>query len=414
MSLLIFLSLLVTKLHPSAPIVLGLPWLRSTNPTIDWSALSLTFKTGPRSALPSLALARACSTAALRHQDIISNLSPAFDSIPELRTASGPSIPTKVVLIMKMTSSVKLGPFSSNSAPPLGSIPWNRPGFVPPELMHSWDPLSPWFSASDKFSPTAGGVPTPATIFPLLQEDHVNNHLSLGVPPPNTDTRTLCQVEVIPCKSEGIEPFNLVNSPPGQVEDASSHPINSPSGPVEDASSHMVNFPPCQVGVYTRKSEGIEPFTLVNSPPGQVEDASSHTVNSPPYQVGVYPRKSEGIEPFNLVNSLPGQVEDADVSSHMVNSPPCQVRALPSHLINSPSGSLGVSSPVSCTVPASVSDRCNHQAVPQSSLRRRRMAPCDSVWTSITSTRLLERISSRFHLSPTSSTNWAARRSTPS
>src|SRR5882724_4511618 len=57
------LSLLVTKLHPSALIILGLQWLRSTNPTIDWSALSLTFKTGPRSALPSLALARACSTA---------------------------------------------------------------------------------------------------------------------------------------------------------------------------------------------------------------------------------------------------------------------------------------------------------------------------------------------------------------
>src|SRR5882724_6661998 len=41
------LSLLVMKLHLSAPIVLGLPWLRSTNPTINWSALSLTFKTGP-------------------------------------------------------------------------------------------------------------------------------------------------------------------------------------------------------------------------------------------------------------------------------------------------------------------------------------------------------------------------------
>src|SRR5882724_9487514 len=50
--------------------------------------------------------------------------------------------------------------------------------------MHLWDPLSPWFSMSDKFSPTAGGVPTPATIFPLLQEDHVNNHVYLGVPPP--------------------------------------------------------------------------------------------------------------------------------------------------------------------------------------------------------------------------------------
>src|SRR5882724_8274603 len=159
--------------------------------------------------------------------------------------------------------------------------------------MHSWDPLLPWFSASDKFSLTAGGVPTPATTFPSLLKAHVNNHISLGVPPPNTDMRTPCHIEVTPRKSEGIEPFTLVNSPPGQVE---------------DTSSHMVNSPPCQVGVYPRKSEGIEPFTLVNSPPGQVEvpsshpintpsgqveDASSHTVNSPLCQVGVYPRKSE-------------------------------------------------------------------------------------------------------------------------
>src|SRR5882724_10495563 len=31
-------------------------------------------------------------------------------------------------------------------------------------------------------------VPTTATIFPLLGEDHVNSHIYLGVPPPNTDT----------------------------------------------------------------------------------------------------------------------------------------------------------------------------------------------------------------------------------
>src|SRR5882724_353254 len=133
------------KLHLSAPIILGLPWLQSTNLTIDWSALSLTFKTGPQSALPSLAMARACSMAALHHEDIISNIPPVFDSIPELCTSSGPSSPTKVVPISKPMSSVNLGPFSSNSVPPLGSIPWNRPGFIPPELMHSWDPLSPWF-----------------------------------------------------------------------------------------------------------------------------------------------------------------------------------------------------------------------------------------------------------------------------
>src|SRR5467141_752214 len=170
------LSLLVTKLHPSVPLVFGLPWLRSTNLTINWSTLSLTFTMGPRSVLPSLALARACLTAALRHKDIISDLSPVFDSIPELCTSSGPSLLTKVVVSAQKTSSVKLGQFSSNSAPPLGSIPWDRHGFTPPAL-HAWDPLSSWFSASDTFEPMVGGVISPPMVLPLLREDHVNNHV---------------------------------------------------------------------------------------------------------------------------------------------------------------------------------------------------------------------------------------------
>src|SRR5882724_4812703 len=170
------------------------------------------------------------------------------------------------------------------------------------------DPLSLWFSASDTFMQTAGGVPTPATIFPLLQEDHVNNCLSLGVPPPNMDTRTPCQVEVTPHKSEGIEPFTLANSLPGQVEVSSSCPINSPLG---------------QVGVTPCKSEGIEPFT---------------TVNSPPCQVGVTPRNPGGIEPSTLVNSPPGQVG-----------------AAPSHPINTPLGYREVAAPVLSHVPVSVS-----------------------------------------------------------
>src|SRR5882724_11160339 len=144
--------------------------------------------------------------------------------------------------------------------------------------MHSWDPLSPWFSTSDKFSLTVGGVPTPATIFPLLREDHVNNHVCLGVPPTNTVMQTPCQVEVTPCKLEGIEPFTLVNSLPGQVEVLSLHPINSPLG---------------QVGVIPRKSEGIGPFTMVNSPLCQVR---------------VTPHSPGGIEPSTLVNYPPGQV----------------------------------------------------------------------------------------------------------
>src|SRR5882672_5983092 len=230
-----------------------------------------------RAVLPSLALARACSTAALCHEDIISDLSPVFDSIPELCTASGPSLPTKVVTSAQKTSSVKLGPFSSNSAPPLGSIPWDRHGFATPAL-HAWDPSSSWFSASDTFEPMTGGVISPATVLPLSRDDHVNNHLFIGDPPPTTVNTPLCQVEAIPRKPEGIKPFT------------------------------MVNTPPCQVGVTPRKSEGIEPFSTVNTLLCQVE---------------VTPRKSEGIEPFN-----------------MVNTPPCQVEVLPSHQINSPSGHL--------------------------------------------------------------------------
>src|SRR5882724_7169837 len=121
--------------------------------------------------------------------------------------------------------------------------------------MHLWDPLLPWFSTLDKFSPITGGDPTPAMMLPLLWEDHVNNHLSLGVSPLNMDMQTPCQVEVTPRNTEGIEPFNMVNSPPCQVEAMSSHPINTPSG---------------QVRVTPHNTEGIEPFTLVNSLLGQV------------------------------------------------------------------------------------------------------------------------------------------------
>src|SRR5882724_11025621 len=70
-------------------------------------------------------------------------------------------------------------------------------------------------------------------------------------------------------------------------------------------------------------------------------------------------------------------------------------------------------SSTTCLVGGS-SDHRNHQVVHLSSLLRKRMAPCDSVWTSKTSTRSLGRINTRSHLLPTSSTNWAAQRSTPS
>src|SRR5882672_871878 len=45
---------------------------------------------------------------------------------------------------------------------------------------------------------------------------------------------------VTPFKSEGIEPFNMVNTLPCKVEALPSHPINTPSGHLEDASSPLV------------------------------------------------------------------------------------------------------------------------------------------------------------------------------
>src|SRR5467141_1495101 len=102
------------------------------------------------------------------------------------------------------------------------------------------------------FELMAGGVISPATVLPLLQEDHVNNHLFIGDQLPTTVNTPLCQVEAIPHKPEGIEPFT------------------------------MVNTPLCQVWVTPCESEGIEPFTMVNTLP---------------CLVGVTPRKSEGIEP---------------------------------------------------------------------------------------------------------------------
>jgi len=40
------IDLLVMTLHPSASIVLGLPWLRYTNPDVDWTRLQISFILG--------------------------------------------------------------------------------------------------------------------------------------------------------------------------------------------------------------------------------------------------------------------------------------------------------------------------------------------------------------------------------
>jgi len=92
----------------------------------------------------------------------------------------------------------------------------------------------------------------------------------------------LCQVRVTPHKLEGIEPFTLVNSPPGQVGAVSLHLINTLSG--------HIRVTPCN-----------SPPTLVNSPPGQIRAVSLHLINSLPYQV----RVASSISSLVLSSTLP-------------------------------------------------------------------------------------------------------------
>ena len=45
------LSLLVTKLHPAAQVVLGLSWLRKYNPAIDWATMTFIWRDKPKSTI---------------------------------------------------------------------------------------------------------------------------------------------------------------------------------------------------------------------------------------------------------------------------------------------------------------------------------------------------------------------------
>jgi len=158
--------------------------------------------------------------------------------------------------------------------------------------MHLGDPLSPWFSMSDKFSPTAVGSP-PSYDLSLLQEDHVNNHVYLGVPPPKHGYMN-------PVSSRGhpsqIRRYRALH--PGQLSARSSRGLVLAPDQLSIGSNW--GHPP-QIRRYRA-------FTLVNSLPGQVKVLSLHLINSPSGQVGVTPCKSEGIEPFTMVNSPPCQV----------------------------------------------------------------------------------------------------------
>ena len=75
------ISLLVMKLHPLATIILGLLWLCSTRPIINWTTLLITFPLGTTSTLPTVMVTMACT--------MIPPLN-ILDTIPKLHTALMP------------------------------------------------------------------------------------------------------------------------------------------------------------------------------------------------------------------------------------------------------------------------------------------------------------------------------------
>ena len=88
--------LLVTKLHPSATIVLRLPWLCSTKPIINWVTLSITFPLSTASILPTMMVAMAC---------MMISPSKIFNTILKLHTASMPPPPSVPGLTLSLPSS---------------------------------------------------------------------------------------------------------------------------------------------------------------------------------------------------------------------------------------------------------------------------------------------------------------------
>ena len=61
----------IVEWDPLALLVLGLPWLQSMNPIMDWLNLTLAFRSGLKSSLPPMMVAMSCVTSALHHEDII-------------------------------------------------------------------------------------------------------------------------------------------------------------------------------------------------------------------------------------------------------------------------------------------------------------------------------------------------------
>jgi len=222
-------------------------------------------------------------------------------------------------------------------------------GFVPPELMHLWDPLSALVFPVGQILSDRGWVPTPATIFPCW-EDHVNNHLSLGFPP-RTRIR---EPRVKSSHSSQIRRYRALqpgHSPPGQVEDASSHTGQLLAMSVRGQSSQSENLVNSRQVKSKMRLRTRSTLRRVQSKMHLRTRSTFRRVKS-----GSILANQKVSEPFQLgqLSARSGRRCGCIFAHGQLSAVSSQ--GLPSHPIKLSVGLSWVSSPVSCTVPASVSD----------------------------------------------------------
>jgi len=195
---------------------------------------------------------------------------------------------------------------------PLGSILGTDLDFVHPN--HALvGPIVAWFSASNKFSLTVGGAPTPAMIFPLLGKIMLINHVSLGFLP----RIQICE----PCVSRVTLTIQEVSSlHPGQLF----RQVKSRSCPRAQSTLRRVKSgSPLANQRYRALHHSHSPRAKSGHPsqsrryralhPGQLSARSSRglvlaPINSLSGQVGVTPHKIRRYRALHHINSLLCQV----------------------------------------------------------------------------------------------------------
>ena len=205
-----------TTLHPSAMIVLGLPWLCSTKPVIDWATLSITSPLGTASTLPTVTVTMACTM--IPPSDIL-------DTIPKLHTASMP--PPLSVL------GSKLSPPSSGYILNTAIGHSLHISMLPPDAASSTTPIPNLSGYEQTFDMDGEPIllctkpkghcalesPKPSLIFPLTLPG-AKNLIQTGTTPPKTAPKNilssthLCTPTVETSFDDGLPFSNTPQDPP--------------------------------------------------------------------------------------------------------------------------------------------------------------------------------------------------------